>query len=129
MSKERKEKLAISLVDLDRLSPQLRAKVARILDLTQVIEVGFDRVTRVPAVVFTCDLLTAAIVCDGIRSDDRKHHRQPTNLYVNRDRSWGRITNEIVLTVELASGIQLNPTFFPDVQLEAQPPAVKKIFG
>lgn len=113
--KQRNERLAVSLTDLDRVPMELRGPMlAGKLDLTQAVRVGTDRVEDVPAVAFTCDLLTAATVCDLLRSNDRKRGDPPTGLYICKDRSWTRITNSAVLTVLASGRVALNPAVFPE---------------
>lgn len=127
---ERRERLAVSLADLDRVAPALRAGLlAGKLDLSQAIRVGQDRMEDVPAVVFTCDLLTAATICDILRSHDRQHGDPPTGLYINKDRAWTRVTNGTVLTVIVNGKVKLNPVVFPAALTDAAPPPAKKLFG
>ena len=127
---DRREKLAVSLVDLDRVAPALRAGLlGGKLDLSRAIRVGQDRTEDVPAVVFSCDLLTAATVCDILRSHDRQHGDPPTGLYICKDRAWVRVTNDTVLTVVVGGKTRLNPAVFPAALTDAAPPPAKKLFG
>lgn len=126
------EKLAVALADLDRVDPELRGPLlAGRLDLTTAIRVGADRaIEDTPVVMFTCDLLTAATVCDILRSNDRKLGDQPTRLYIHRGQSWSRVNFNEILTVLVAGKVKLNPLVFPSVQLEANtPPPKVKVLG
>lgn len=129
---ERRERLAVSLADLDRIDPSIRGSLlAGKLDLTKAIRVGQDRMEDVPAVVFSCDLLTAATVCDILRSHDRKVGDPPTGIYINKATSWSRVINSTVLTVLVDGKARLNPAVFPpnDVILSGPAPAVKRLGG
>lgn len=127
MSDDRRERLAVALTDLDRVPPEVRTHLlAGRLDLSQAIRVGQDRMEDVPAVVFSCDLLTAAIVCDMLRSNDRKVGDAPTGLYINKNQSWSRITNNTVLTVVINGKAKLNPKVFPSDAMVGTPPPVKR---
>ena len=129
-NEQRKERLAVSLADLDRVAPELRAGLlGGKLDLSGVVRVGQDRMEDVPAVVFCCDLLTAATVCDILRSHDRQHGDPPTGIYINKDRAWTRVTNGTVLTVVIDSKVLLNPAVFPVPKIDGAPPPAKKLFG
>lgn len=130
-SKDHKHKLAIALPDLDRVSSEMRAKLlAGRLDLTQIIRVGQDRMEDVPAVVMTCDLLTAATICDILRSNDRQVGDPPTGLYLLKSTSWSRITNNTVLTVIVDGKVALNPVVFGGTLVEGKPLAAKAVtFG
>lgn len=114
---DRPEKLAINLFDLDRIEPSLRGPLlSSRLDLNRPIRTNWDRAastTDEAAVVFICDLLTAAVVCDTIRSHDRKAGDFPTRLYIQR-KTWARIPSHIVLTELVDGKCKLNPSFFPE---------------
>lgn len=124
---ERKERLAVALADLDRVDPSIRGKLlAGRLDLTSTVRVGQDRMEDVPAVVFICPLLEAAIICDVLRSHDRKAGDPPTGIYINKAASWSRVTNNTVLTVLVDGKARLNPVIFSDaVALGSAPKVVK----
>lgn len=112
---QRREKLAINVFDLDRIDPDFRRKIlAERLDLTHHIDMRFDRIKEADeaAVEFTCDLLTAAIICDILRSHDREVGDFPTRLYLKRE-SWSRIPSRVVLTVTEHGKVKLNPKLFP----------------
>lgn len=131
MESERKERLAIWLDDIDRIAPELRDKLlSGRLDLTQTVRVGRGELQRhksVPALVFTCPLLEAALVCDIIRSHDRKAKERPTELYINRGTSWARLIYSAVLTAVVDGKVILNPAVFPNVEVTVPLPAPKPL--
>ncbi len=108
-------KLAINLYDLDRIAPTLRTKLfSGRLDLSKPLSTAWDRtnIKEEVAVLFTCDLLTAAIICDTVRSHDRKAGDFPTRLYLKR-KSWARIPSGVVLTALTEENkCVLNPKVF-----------------
>lgn len=115
---ERLVKLAVSMEDLERLSPLARAGLtAGRLDLSRIVKVGEDRIKAVPALAFSCDLLTAAKVCDIMRAQDKKVEDKLTQVYVLKDRVWSRVPWNVTLTVARQNGdgrpvVQLNPDIF-----------------
>ena len=114
-----KYRLALSLEDVDRMVPEMRARLLHgKLDLT-LIRVGPK--SNVPAVAFSCDLLTAATICDIIRSEDRKAGDSPTGVWVLR-KSWSRVSGNAVLTLVTDAGIKLNPDAFSEVPVSVLPP-------
>lgn len=126
MSEGRRERLAVALADLDRVPPEIRAGLlGGKLDLSQAIRVGQDRMEDLPAVVFSCDLLAAATICDLLRSYDREHGDAPTGLYINRASTWSRITNSTVLTTLVGGKVALNPAVFPSATLAGTAPPVR----
>lgn len=114
-------RLAINLDDADALPPDLKGLlVGRVGG--GIIKVEVDRQRRrlevpEPAVEFHCSLKDAALVCDRIRSEDRKHSRKSTRTYINRGTNWMPIFEGQVLTVSLYGKAHLDPTFFPDTVL------------
>lgn len=115
---ERAIKLAISMSDLERLSPSARAGLTTgRLDLSRIVKVGEDRVKPIPALTFSCDLLTAAKVCDIMRAQDVKVGDKLTQVYVLKDRTWSRVPWNVQLTVAVPDGdgqlqVKLNPAVF-----------------
>lgn len=93
------ECLAVNLADLDRMDPALRGPLLHgKLDLKAGhIRVDPRRVDEF-AVGFTCDLLTAATLCDVVRSNDRKLRQSPTRVYLRRRVSWEQLPKDAVLT-------------------------------
>lgn len=124
---ERREKLAVLLADLDRVAPSLRTGLlGGKLDLKTAVRVADE----VAAVMFTCDLLTAAAVCDLLRSEDRRCGNPPTAVYVRRDRAWAKLPGSAVLTVVVRGEMRLNPVVFAVEKVDdLPPPAAKKLFG
>lgn len=109
---ERREKLAISLEDTDRLTDATRQKfLAGRLEVVRWLRLGEGE----GAVQFTCDLLTAATICDILRSHDRECGDEPTRVYVNRGGdAWTRVPGATVLTAVGPDGaVTLNPATFP----------------
>ena len=101
--------------DLDRLAPQLRSSVvAPRLDLTKPIDMSYDRKNETEvAVQFSCDLLSAAIICDTLRSHDRAAGDTPTRLYLFK-KAWTRIASHVVLTTQDDDGrCRLSHEVFP----------------
>ena len=126
---DRTERLAVNLYDLDRVAPSLRASlVAPRLDLTKPIDMGWDRKSDdETAVVFNCDLLSAAIICDTLRSHDRAAGDSPTRVYLFK-KVWTRVASHVVLTELVDGRCQLSPDVFV-VEVEAAPvvaPAISR---
>ncbi len=121
---ERKERLAVALSDLERLAEQMRLKllVGR-LDLSQAIKVG-DK-DEVPAVVFSCDLLTAATICDMLRSYDRAHNDPATRIYINRALAWSKLADNVVLTLLIDGKVKLHPLVFTEATRMGPSPIAK----
>lgn len=132
LSLERTERLAINVFCLDRIDPVIRANLLKDkLDLTKPIRTDWDRKDAKDevALVFKCDLLTAATVCDVIRAEDKKAGDFPTRLYLLR-KEWSRIPSYVVLTVMKNDKVVLNPKIFPTVVQLAplKPIAAKRLF-
>lgn len=111
---ERRERLAVNLYDLDRLDPETKRKFfAGRLD-TKHVDMRFDRAKDgdEAAVLLTCDLLTAATICDMLRSRDREMDDSPTRLYLKRE-AWSRLPSYVVLTIVKDGKVKLNPKVFP----------------
>lgn len=116
-------KLAVNLYDLDRCTGDLRTSVAKRVDVHNPIKTDWDRkaecATDERAVVFTCSLISAAVLCDLMRSHDREAGDFPTRLYIKR-KEWSRIPSHVVLTVVRGGKAVLNPDFFK-VELDVAP--------
>ncbi len=119
---DRKERLAINLIDLDRVDSMIRHMLlGGKLDLSHknVIQVDKDRFDET-GVVFTCDLLTAACVCDTIRTHDKNAGDYPTRVYLFRARAWSKVSGATLLSVVEDGVVILNPEVFP-VEVEPIP--------
>lgn len=95
--------LAVNLYDLQRVDPfvrsmmKLREKLN--IDPSCLVKVDKDRADEV-GILFVCDLLTAATICDVIRGHDRKASEYPTRVYLRKSTSsWKKLGNSEVLTV------------------------------
>jgi hypothetical protein len=109
---DRRESLAVNLFDLDRVDPTVRQiLLAGKLDLTRVIRINPDRPDET-AVAFTCDLLTAACICDVIRTHDRAAGDHPCRVYLRRSKAWERLPGAAVLSVLDDGKAVLNPDLF-----------------
>lgn len=109
---ERSESIAISLEDTsDRMTDEMRQRLlAGRLELQKWIRLG----NMEAAAQFTCDLLTAATVCDIVRSHDREVGDEPTRVYVRRGTAWNRLAAAAVLTtVEPSGAVALSSAIFP----------------
>jgi hypothetical protein len=111
IEEERSETLAINLEDLDRMTDAMRQRlITGRVDTIRWLRIG----EMEAAVQFTCDLLTAATVCDIIRSHDREVGDEPTRVYVRRGTAWNRLPALAVLTaVEPSGAVVLHPAVFP----------------
>lgn len=107
---QRTERVAVALEDLDRLDKQFKLNLlAGRLDLSTIVEPA----KGVACVVFSCDIISAAIVADLIRSDDRKNARTPSAIYMERNTVWSAMKPDDVWTVVVNDLIHLNPLIFP----------------
>lgn len=107
-----KVRLAINLVDLDRMLPEVRSiLLGGKLDVAAgPIVVDPDRFGEV-AVAFRCPPETAGAICDLIRSHDRDAGDHPTRVYVFR-RAWRRLPADAVLTIVEDGKCLTNPEVF-----------------
>lgn len=114
-------RMAVCLTDLDRLDPAQRQRMLKgKLDLTKIVQVTLpDRRQPVPCVAFTCDLLTAALVCDLLRDGDSRCDDVPTRVYVLKRESWSRVPLDTRLTVAECGKVVLNRSFFAAEVIEA----------
>lgn len=112
-------RLAVSLIDLDRLPPDMRRKVASKLDPT-ILALGPSPCT--PCLAFKCSLVEAAMVCDYLRNCDRLAGDEPTELYLYRPTVWTRVAADAVFTVvsDDEKSISLNLAEF-DVEVKPIP--------
>lgn len=124
----RKEKLAVNLYDLDRVDPLIRGELLADKLAPLPIKVDANRDDEV-AVEFSCDLLTAAVICDILRGHDREGGDNPTRIYIKRDARWLKVPSHVVF-VDTSTGVaRLNSALFPVKVVPAvlPGPAVKKI--
>ena len=123
----RKERLALNVFDLDRLDPVLRARLLKgRLDL-RAVRPDPDRGGET-AVAFSCDPLTAALICDLLRSEDRRAGDVPTRVYLRRNKVWVRLSASDVLTEVGEDGkATLSHDLFPPEPVEYVPPPVKPV--
>jgi hypothetical protein len=112
-----RERLAISLVDIPRVDPAL---LSGRLDMTTLVRAGNSREGD-PSVMFSCELLLAAVICDLIRSRNRETGEPTIGIYVCRaGEVWQRARDRDVFTVPGLTGgpRRLNPEFFRSVEPE-----------
>lgn len=94
---DRREELAINFLDLEKIHPELHAK----LQLSQRLDV--DNLLKVEggksiALKFTCPLLTAAIICDIMRSQCKKAGEPIIRVYLKRSDAWTKLSDSAILT-------------------------------
>lgn len=95
--------LAINLYDIQRVDPFIRSmmKLGEKLnkDPSEIIRVDENRPDE-RGVVFVCDLLSAALLCDIIREHDKKSSEDPTRVYLRKGKGvWRKLASSEVLTV------------------------------
>lgn len=108
--------LAISLMDLKQIAPELRTKLA----LISLLDMRKEAIVQVPdgdeldaGVVFTCDLLHGALTCDIIRKHDRDAKTKPCRVYVRRlEKTWKRVPSKTLLTSVKDGRPLLSPVVF-----------------
>ena len=105
-------KLAVNLLDLDRVHSVVRTiLLGGKLDTSAVIIVDKNRFDEA-AVAFTCDTLTAACICDTLRGKDRLNKVYPTRVYIQKKSAWNRLPHAVDLTVIEGNQVLLNPDVF-----------------
>src|ERR1019366_3431319 len=72
-----------------------------------------DKDTNEIGAMLMCDTITAAALCDVIRSHDRRCGDRPTRVYVRRGNTWKKVSGVTPLAVVVNGGLQLNPEMFP----------------
>lgn len=124
-------KLAIWLSDVERLPPQMRLEMYPHLDLNKIHRTGKgERIEESPTLAFKCPLLQAALICDVVRSHDRKVGARPSELFVNRsgdDDGWRRIVYGDMLTVVVNGRAILNPAVFGGTVMVDEPAEVRPL--
>ena len=108
----KKQQLAINLADLDRLGPTARQKVAKHLNPKAPVRIDPDDLEEV-AVPFVGDLLSAACICDILRSHDREAGDVPTRVYAKNGGGWESIRGNVALVIMQQGVATLNPLVFP----------------
>lgn len=112
------ERLAISLFDLDYISPMLRTKLlSGRLDLRRenVIRANGESIMET-GIPFTCELLLAATACDMIRSENRREGDRIVRVYLNRGNGWVKVSSNTILTIPIDGELHLNPEVFPSAR-------------
>ncbi len=133
---QRRERLGINLNDIDLIHPLMRQSLLKDgagkpivdpMDTTWVDRSKADE-TSIP---FTCDLLTAALVLDLVRSEARKANDPPIRAYIKRATAWERLPHAAVLTVVWDGKSVLSPSIFPEEKrvelIPVREPEFKKI--
>jgi hypothetical protein len=121
-------KLALNLEDLGRMIPEARqaflgGKLGGMVWVDKTVKDGC-------AVELTCEFTDAALVCDLIRSEDRRLGRTPTRLYLFR-RTWTQLSSTAVLTQvrQPDKKVVLNPDLFqPETVFIPSQPEVEGLF-
>lgn len=109
---EAKERLALAVEDLFRLLPEQRKKILKgKLNVSELVNTSGEGAKRVPAVAFTCDLLTAALACDAVRSTNRRLGEPPARIWVFRQ-TWSPVPGNAVFTLDDGGKAVLNPDVF-----------------
>lgn len=125
MSDDRKERLALSVEDLENHEHLDLCQGRLNLEQPFVAEAvsrkdskGVPQIYKVYAVEFNCTLLVAATICDMIRSRDREYGHTPSRLYIMRDTAWSRLPMDTVFTVRQEEILLLSPEIFPTPRAE-----------
>lgn len=120
---KRKERLAINLFDLDRVDPTIRGiLLGGKLELSRANVIKVDKTKPdETAVEFTCGLLSAASICDTIRSHDMQAKESVTRVYIFRGRVWVKLGAKDLLTIVQDDSVRLNPVIFPPLPEESGP--------
>ncbi len=119
---KRVERLAINIPDISRMDEFVRQQALGGKIHSSPIHIDKNVVDEI-GVEFSCDLLTAAALCDIIRDGDRKRLEYPTRVYLNKGTTrsvWVRLPQDIMLSIVEKGECKLNPKVFPE-QLELAP--------
>lgn len=117
------KRLAINMFDLSRVDESIRGVILRDkLDLRResVILLDKNRLDET-AIPFTCDLLSAACICDVIREHDRRAGDYPARVYYRRATVWEKLPATAILSLVRPGKVILNPGVFR-VDIEAGSP-------
>lgn len=112
------ERLALNLFDLDSIVPELKMRLFRgRLDLRRdsVIRVDKDK-TDETAVPLLGDLLSAAVACDILRSENRREGDKVVRIYINRGTNWVKLPSSAILTDRIEGELILNSEIFPSAR-------------
>lgn len=102
-------KLAVNLLDLDRLDPLTRQiLIAGRVDAGAMVMVGKEI-----AVPFSCDLLLAACLCQAVRNLDRRADRAPCRVYLKKADAWNKVPGIVDLITVEGGKCLLNPAAVP----------------
>jgi hypothetical protein len=126
----RPERLALNLWDLERVHPQVRARILPLLDIRRESAVWIDPDREdETACPFTCALVTAAAAADLIRGMARQCGEPPPRVYLNRlgVGSWVRLAGEAILTHLLDGRVVLSPAVFPGEVVEFRPLPARRV--
>ena len=112
---ERTEQLALNLFDLDNVHKIVRESLlSGKVDVTRAIKIDKSRPDEV-AVLLTCDLLSAACICDTLRTQNRKHDETPIRVYLKRETAWSKVPYDRELSLVEGDRCRLNPEVFPQI--------------
>lgn len=124
---KRRERLGVNVFDLDRLDQSLRKNLlGGNLDLGEAIWFGRKYESDECFVAFSCDLLSAACICDLLRNYDRQLGDVATRIYLRKGRitpSWYKLPPTLVLTEMDGEICRLNPVVFPSSENLSVAPA------
>ena len=113
------ERLGINLFDLERVDTGMYQRLlAGRLDLRKESVVRLSDSKPDDSVVpFTCGTREAALVCDILRSENRREGDEPVRVYIFRAKAWTRLSGQVILTLpgdpESGQKARLNPDIFP----------------
>lgn len=113
--------LAINLIDLERVPPQVREELFGhgLFHLhPRPIWMDTDKMEET-GLAFACQLLQAAAICDFLRENDCKVGQTPTRVYMRRVRAWQKLAGDVIL---VKYG-KLNPAVFPPERAVVVKPA------
>lgn len=120
MEKSDVRRIAINLFDLtDRVPDHVRVSLTGGKIELKPLLVNSDD-AKETAVAFSCDLLTAASVCDYLRRLDRKVGDFPTRVYLKKRSAWAKVPGHQALTIVIDGKPALHPVLFNET-LPAQP--------
>lgn len=123
-------RLALPVSVLELIDPGLRERLSLASRLERTpIRLDSD---KVHIVAFSCDLLTAALICDIIRSNDRKLGDRASPIYRQRSPGgkWVRASDTTVFTTTDTDGkAHLSVDVFPEVikPEDLIPPSPQKV--
>ncbi len=103
--------LAINLIDLERVPPQVREELfGHGLFHLHPRPIWMDKeVMEETGLAFACGLLQAASICDILRKHDRSIGQTPTRVYLRRVKAWQKLGRDDILV----KFDRLNPAVFP----------------